>query len=109
MAHGGTIAVDLDGTLAKYDYWRGAGHIGEPIPEMANRVKDWLNKGVKVVIFTARASTPEAIPFINEWTKKHFGVVIPVTNQKTFDIVEMWDDRAVQVIPNTGRRADGLS
>jgi len=109
MAHGGTVAVDLDGTLATYDKWRGIEHIGAPVPAMAKRVKDWLSKGVKVVIFTARASTSESIPYINEWTKKHFGVVIPVTNQKTFDIVELWDDRAVQVIPNTGRRADGLS
>lgn len=108
MAHGGTIAVDLDGTLAKYDYWRGVEHIGEPVPAMAKRIKDWLNNGVKVVIFTARASTPEAIPYIQAWTKKHFGVVLPVTNAKTFDIVELWDDRAVQVIPNTGRRSDGL-
>jgi hypothetical protein len=34
-------------------------------------------------------------------------VVLPVTNVKTFDIIEIWDDRAVQVIPNTGLRADG--
>lgn len=108
MAVGGTIAVDLDGTLAFYDRWRGIEHIGEPIPEMAQRVKFWISRGVKVVIFTARASTPEAIPFINAWTKRHFGKVLPVTNQKTFDIVELWDDRAVQVIPNTGKRADGL-
>lgn len=108
MAVGGTIAVDLDGTLALYDRWRGIEHIGEPIPEMAKRVKDWLSKGIKVVIFTARASTPEAIPYIEAWTKKHFGRVIPVTNKKTFDIVELWDDRAVQVLPNTGIRVDSL-
>ena len=56
----------------------------------------------------ARASTPEAIPYIEAWTKKHFGRVIPVTNKKTFDIVELWDDRAVQVLPNTGIRVDSL-
>ena len=28
------IAVDLDGTLAIYDKWRGRDHIGEPVPEI---------------------------------------------------------------------------
>lgn len=28
----GWIGVDLDGTLAIYDVWRGANHIGEPVP-----------------------------------------------------------------------------
>ena len=27
------IGVDLDGTLAKYDGWKGHNVIGEPIPE----------------------------------------------------------------------------
>lgn len=107
MSMSGTIAVDLDGTLAEYDKWRGIDHIGEPVPLMAARVHQWLKEGIHVVIFTARASTPEAVPYINAWTKKHFGKSLPVTNKKTFDIIEMWDDRAVQVIPNTGRRADG--
>ena len=26
-----TVCVDLDGTLAKYDGWKGLEHIGEPI------------------------------------------------------------------------------
>lgn len=107
MATSGTIAVDLDATLAKYDHWRGIDHIGDPIPAMLQRVISWLNQGTKVVIFTARASTPEAIPFIQQWCLRHIGIVLPVTNVKTFDIIEIWDDRAVQVIPNTGLRADG--
>ena len=28
----GWIGVDLDGTLARYDGWRGIDHIGEPMP-----------------------------------------------------------------------------
>ena len=31
----GWIGVDLDGTLAFYDMWRGMEHIGKPIPAMA--------------------------------------------------------------------------
>ncbi len=52
---GDTIAVDLDGTLAHYDEFRGKDHIGKPIPKMMERVKKWLDEGQKIVIFTARA------------------------------------------------------
>lgn len=107
MSISGTVAVDLDGTLARYDGWKGIDHIGDPIPLMVSRVRKWLNDGVRVVIFTARAQTPESLPYIYAWCKEHLGVVLPVTNIKTFDIVEIWDDRAVQVIPNKGTRADG--
>ena len=35
------------------------------------------------------------------------GEVLPVTNCKDFGMIELWDDRAVQVVFNTGIRADG--
>lgn len=54
---GSWIGVDLDGTLAHYDYWRGFDHIGEPIPLMADRVKQWLADGIEVRIVTARVSS----------------------------------------------------
>jgi hypothetical protein len=31
-----------------------------------------------------------------------------VTREKDFAMIELWDDRAVQVVTNTGERADGL-
>lgn len=103
----GWIGVDLDGTLAHYDGWKGPDHIGEPIPEMAGRVQQWLIEGREVRIFTARACVPEQVPHVQAWCLKHFSTVIPVTNVKDFGMIELWDDRAVQVIPNTGKRADG--
>lgn len=103
----GWIAVDLDGTLAYYDIWRGEDHIGKPIPDMAFRVKKWLIEGKDVRIFTARASVPSQIPFIEKWCETHFGRKLPVTNVKDFAMIELWDDRAIQIIPNTGKRADG--
>jgi hypothetical protein len=51
---GGWIGVDLDGTLAKYDGWKGPEHIGEPVPAMVARVKAWLKARREVRIFTAR-------------------------------------------------------
>ena len=104
----GWIGVDLDGTLAHYTGWVGPEHIGEPIPEMVRRVTAWIAKGIEVRIFTARASVPEQVPPIYEWSLKHIGIVLPVTNVKDFGMVELWDDRCVRVIPNTGRTCCGL-
>lgn len=104
---GGWIGVDLDGTLAVYDGWKGADHIGEPIPEMAFRVRKWLADDRDVRIFTARACHIEALAPIQAWCVKHFGKELPITNTKDYGMIELWDDRAVQVEPNTGRRVDG--
>jgi hypothetical protein len=99
----GYIAVDLDGTLAQYDGWVSVDHIGEPIPEMLNQVKNWLANGREVVIFTARvAEGPEAIEPIKQWLLKHVGQELPIVNTKDYKMIELWDDRAKQVIPNTG-------
>lgn len=39
---------------------------------------------------------------IEKWCQMHIGGILPVTNVKDYAMVELWDDRAVQVIPNTG-------
>ena len=41
----GWIGVDLDGTLAHYEGWKGIEHIGAPVPAMLERVKNWLAEG----------------------------------------------------------------
>lgn len=98
----GWIGVDLDGTLAMYDGWKGPDSIGAPVPAMAARLRAWLEAGQEVRIFTARASVPEQVPVVVAWCKQHFGIELPVTNVKDFGMVELWDDRCVQVTPNTG-------
>lgn len=120
----GWIGVDLDGTLARYDEWRGEAHIGEPVPAMLHRVKVWLAKGVDVRIFTARVDGGEVAlamgnlagerfknverikGFIEAWCEKHVGRKLPITNKKDYGMIELWDDRAVQVEPNTGWPVD---
>lgn len=97
----GWIGVDLDGTLAQYPPPAGK-EIGEPIKPMLNRVLDWLNAGKDVRIFTARACAPEMLPAIVDWCKEHLGREIPITNAKDFSMIELWDDRAVQVETNKG-------
>lgn len=116
MSSNGWIGVDLDGTLAHYDGWKGEEHIGEPIVLMLARVKAWVAEGIDVRIFTARVSnggednrarSVEAVRgHIERWCLEHIGVVLPITNVKDYGMVSLWDDRAVQVIPNTGVRAD---
>lgn len=107
----GWIGVDLDGTLAVYGEWVGPEHIGKPIPLMVERVLAWLDAGHEVKIFTARVcyceEGSEMHKVIESWCQKHIGRVLPITCQKDYGMVELWDDRCVQVVPNDGRRADG--
>ena len=125
----GWIGVDFDGTLAKYGTWAGAAHCGEPIAPMVERVKRWLSEGRTVRIFTARVHPLDrcvmpdevftvavgpgtivhrldeaklAVMSIRAWCREHIGQVLPITNVKDYGMIELWDDRAVQVRPNTG-------
>ncbi len=110
----GWIGVDLDGTLAKYDGWVSETHIGDPIELMIERVKRWLDKEIEVKIFTARVSGGKARDVdavraaIEEWCEKHIGVKLPITNEKDYQMHVLYDDRCVQIIQNTGERADGV-
>ena len=104
------IGVDLDGTLAYYDEWEGIEHIGKPIPLMVDRIKKWLEDGKEVKIITARASGKDvdlSKKYIEDWLKEHIGQVLPITCEKDKSMTELWDDRAIQVIKNTGERVDG--
>lgn len=115
----GWIGVDLDGTLAEYHGWND-GKIGNPIPAMVNRMKQWLAEGQEVKIFTARVgsgggyseisnrSDDEAFVIeqrllIANWCMEHLGMVLPVTATKDFRMIALYDDRAVRVEMNTGR------
>lgn len=103
----GWIGVDLDGTLAFYTKWYGVEHIGEPVPLMLTRVKQWLSEGIEVRIFTARAGDPEALPHIWQWCQTHIGQMLKVTNVKDYAMIELWDDRAVGVNHNLGTIKSG--
>ncbi|MBN2233572.1 MAG: hypothetical protein JW706_00360 [Opitutales bacterium] len=96
------IGVDLDGTLAHYTRFRGYDHIGKPIPIMLYRVRKWIEKGHRVKIVTARASHPDGTAPVQAWLKKYGLGELEVTNAKDFDMIELWDDRAVKVMANTG-------
>lgn len=99
----GHILVDFDGTLA-YHVESGYGLSPDPmpIPKMLEKVMKTLGKGIEVRIFTARASVPELIPEVEAWCLKHIGQKLRVTNQKDFGTIEIWDDRAREVLFNEG-------
>lgn len=104
----GWIGCDLDGTLAHYVSGNFCKNIiGDPIPKMLERVKKWIEEGKTVKIVTARATDPKSIPIIEKWLTKYGLEGLEVTNQKDVSMTELWDDCAIQVIPNTGERVDG--
>jgi hypothetical protein len=109
VAHrdGPWIGVDFDGTLATH----GAGQfgLGDPVPAMVERVRAWLRQGKTVKVVTARVGPGntrdekrEARAAIQDWCSRHVGAALPVTCCKDFGMLELWDDRAVGVVPNTG-------
>lgn len=129
---GGWVGVDLDGTMFTYDKWVGWNVFGEPIRPMIERIKAWGRAGVESRIVTARVSTPIAfasggVPLysdhrtsrcrvtgesfsdammvvaIQDHCFKHMSIMPRVQCFKDVNMIELWDDRAIQVIANTGR------
>jgi hypothetical protein len=113
----GWIGVDLDATLAVYEGWNEDGSVGEPIPLVVENVKRLLAEGCEVRIVTARAcrwradhAHPDGVPSLNiaqveiieAWCEKHLGKKLPVVFWKDENMIELWDDRAVQFFPNEG-------
>ncbi len=102
------IGVDLDGTLATdtgRQLWNSDGRpkIGQPVIEMVARIKGWVADGCTVKVFTARASSPAQVAGIRAWLAGCGLPDLEITNVKDLNMVELWDDRCVQVAPNTGR------
>ena len=98
----GWIGVDLDGTLAEATAWQGMEHIGPPVPLMMRRVRHWLDQGLPVKIMTARAGDPVGVAATQAWLKTHGLPELEVTDKKDFGMIELWDDRAIQVVQNRG-------
>ena len=106
----GWTGVDLDGTLAHYEGWDG-GKIGKPIKPMVERVRRWILDGKEVRIFTARVSAKNQSVeevfkqrhLIENWCIEVLGVALPVTCEKDYMMIDLWDDRCHQVESNTGK------
>lgn len=128
MKNDSYVAYDLDGTIAQYNGWKSHTDIGDPIQPILSRLKQDLEEGKEVRIFTARVyplnmcvnpgmdlthllalsddaayiQAIEAVLAIRKWCVLHIGKVIPITNVKDPKMVLLYDDRCLQVVPNTG-------
>jgi hypothetical protein len=107
------IAVDLDATLADDSVISMEDYkpylIGDPVPLMVDRVKEWLRQGKEVVILTARVHPTHGLAenaltekAIKEWCVKHIGKELLVTCEKSPMFCEIWDDKAVRIVKNRG-------
>ena len=142
----GWYGFDLDGTLAKYDGWKGIEHIGEPVKLMVDLIKRMHAEGKVVKILTARVApranvetrpnpyltdldvrvsvghdnaktyrdiygSPNwtAREFIMDWCLKNLGFLPEITHEKDHLMLECYDDRVKQVIPNEGVLVEALA
>ena len=127
----GWYGFDLDGTLARYDGWRGIDHIGAPIAKTVRLMKRMHDEGKVVKIVTARvaprrledgtvgeqftwltrepssdpAAKYTATQYIQDWCEEsaQLGFIPEIVYQKDHLMLNLFDDRVVQVEPNTGR------
>jgi hypothetical protein len=98
----GWIGIDLDGTLARSDNILNQSKIGSPVPKMLNHVNQLIKDGNRIKIVTARAADPEQIILVKKWLKENGLPALEITNAKDFGMTLLYDDRAIQVITNTG-------
>ena len=108
------IGFDLDGTLAKYDGWKGIEHIGEPVDTMVIIAKMLHRIGKKIKVITARVAPRDdgeggdkAKKYVEAWCKKNLGFVPEITYEKDASMAALFDDRAVAVEQNTGKVLGG--
>lgn len=108
------IGFDLDGTLAKYDGWKGIEHIGEPVKRMVLLATLLHRLGKKIKILTARVAPRDdgeggdrARKFVEKWCEKNLGFVPEITYNKDASMAALFDDRAVAVEQNTGNILGG--
>lgn len=110
----GYIGVDFDGTLVVHTPKSGIDTIGKPIDAMVDRVKAWLAEGQQVRIITARVADryDDRVgqhQLIQAWCLEHLGHTLVVQSHKCGSMYQLWDDRAIGVVPNTGLRADEVA
>lgn len=106
-----TVCVDLDGTLAHYEGWKGPEHIGMPRPGAVEFTRA-LDKFANVVVFTTRAkadfedrpdgATPESLAnFVRGWLDGHGFAYTTVYAGQGKPIASAYvDDRAVPLPTN---------
>ena len=67
MGKTGWIGVDLDGTLAHYDPQHNIEVIGDPIDAIEFRIRQWVESGIEVRVFTARGTDEQLVQGVKKW------------------------------------------
>ncbi len=62
-----SICIDFDGTIAKYEGFKGKGIFGDPIPGTKEATEQLRSAGYKIIIHTTRSETGS----ISEYLNKH--------------------------------------
>ena len=100
-----TVCVDLDGTLAQYDGWKGIHHIGDPITGSREFLSSIRAMPAFICIHTTRANTDASRAIIETWL---------LNNHMPYDMVSIGgkpyakayvDDRAVACRPQESDQA----
>lgn len=109
----GWVGFDFDGTVATAVVDRTDPYmLGKPVSQTVGRIKTLIKLGYEVRLLTVRMNEVSHLGIIRdldkmerlltEWCIKHIGQPLKCTNQKDENMIVLWDDRAVQVIKNTG-------
>jgi hypothetical protein len=104
-----TIALDFDKTLAYSDDDHHSITNQDVIPIVKEKILQRMKDGDKVILFSGHADSKEHIKQLREWLDKNgLEKIKEITNVKSHDIDEFWDDRAISVTPNIGITNDFL-
>lgn len=101
------IGIDFDATLAHRKSGDSNRVLGEPIPQMLERVKSYVNNNIRVKIFTARAAhTGKALVsqlyLLRNWMHKYGLPELEISNVKCDKLRLLIDDKACRCEKNTG-------
>jgi len=108
-----TVAVDLDGVIARYDKWVGLDHFGDPLPG-SREFLTTLRAQYNVLIFTTRCCEElaggEKAPFlvkrVREYLEKHDLPYDEIwAGQGKPIYVALVDDRSISCRPQVDSRA----
>lgn len=108
---------DIDGTIADNSaHTFGMGKIGKPVKPMCDLMKKLHAEGRRVKIFTARLSDVGSDPssqqavkeHIWKWCDENLGFRPEITDRKDYKMECLYDDRAKQVVRNTGECLEDL-
>jgi hypothetical protein len=99
---GKTVSVDFDGVLHTYQSgWTGPEPTDPPEPGALEFINNLLAMGLKPVIVSSRADSPEGVHHIEKWLERHNFPWMTVSHSKVQAIAYV-DDRAVRYDTGSG-------